>query len=98
MSRARYVDTAEAARGTDGLAIVVDVLRAFTTAAYAFAAQADRIILVATIEEAFELTAAHPHWMRMGEEGGLPIVGFDLANSPVHASQASLQGRTIVQR
>jgi 2-phosphosulfolactate phosphatase len=36
--------------------------------------------------------------MKMGEEGGLPIAGFDLANSPVHASETVLQGRTIVQR
>jgi len=98
MSAARYVDTSEAARGTDGLAIVVDVLRAFTTAAYAFAAKAERIVLVGTIDEAFALTATHPGWMTMGEEGGLPISGFDLANSPVHASKASLEGRTIVQR
>ncbi len=95
---ARYVDTAEASQGVEGVAIVVDVLRAFTTAAYAFAAGAARIVLVGTIQEAFELTRAHPEWLAMGEEGGVPITGFDLGNSPVYASQAPLRGRAIVQR
>ncbi|MCU1344247.1 MAG: 2-phosphosulfolactate phosphatase [Acidimicrobiia bacterium] len=94
----RFVDTAEARRGISGVAIVVDVLRAFTTAAYAFAGGAERIVLVGGIDEAFALTRAHPDWLAMGEEGGLPIAGFNLANSPVYASQASLEGRTIVQR
>ena len=35
-----------------GAVVVVDVIRAFTTAAYAFAAGADHIFLVDTLDEA----------------------------------------------
>lgn len=81
-----------------GAVVVVDVLRAFTTAAYAFAAGAREIILVADVAEALRLKRANPRWLAMGEYGGRRIDGFDLPNSPVQAAQADLGGRTIVQR
>jgi 2-phosphosulfolactate phosphatase len=46
------LDTCHDARG---VVVVVDVLRAFTTAAYAFAGGAEEIFLVSTVEEAFSL-------------------------------------------
>jgi 2-phosphosulfolactate phosphatase len=98
MTTTRYVDTSTAAAGIEGVAIVVDVLRAFTTAAYALAAGAGRIVLVGTVAEALSLKEQHAGWMAMWEDGGVPIPGFDLGNSPVFASQAELRGRTIVQR
>ena len=39
----------------DGVVVVIDVLRAFTTAAFAFDRGADEILLVSTVEEAFEV-------------------------------------------
>ena len=50
--------------------VVIDVLRAFSTAAYAFAAGAAEIILVATIEEALALRLRHPGWFMVGEVVG----------------------------
>jgi 2-phosphosulfolactate phosphatase len=38
-----------------GVVVVVDVIRAFTTAAAAFAAGAERILCVETLSEAFAL-------------------------------------------
>jgi 2-phosphosulfolactate phosphatase len=46
--------------GATGTVVVIDVLRAFTTAAYAFAAGALDITLVGEIEEAFALREANP--------------------------------------
>lgn len=83
---------------TTGAVVVIDVLRAFTTAAYAFAAGATRIYLVSGVAEALTLKATIPGALAMGEEGGLIPAGFDLPNSPVRAATADLEGRTIVQR
>ena len=58
--------------------MVVDVLRAFTTTAYAFDRGAKEIILVSTIEEAFELRERDGDYLLVGEVNGLPIDGFDL--------------------
>jgi len=81
-----------------GIAVVVDVLRAFTTAAYAFAAGAERIYLAAGVTEALDLARHIPGALVMGEDRGRRPAGFDLPNSPVLVSQADLSGRSLVQR
>lgn len=81
-----------------GAVVAIDVLRAFSTAAYAFGAGAERIYLVGTVAEALRFKAEHPAALAMGEEHGLMPVGFDLPNSPVRAALADMHGRTVVQR
>ncbi len=92
-----YVATWELGR-IHGPAVAVDVVRAFTTAAFAFAAGASRIWLVDSVDAARELVGAHPAWLAMGEDRGIRPEGFALANSPVLAGQADLDGRTVVHR
>ncbi len=84
--------------GVDGAVVVVDVLRAFTTAAYAFDAGASAIYLVATVEEALRFKADDPDVLAMGEDHGRRPDGFDFSNSPVAVSRADLTGKTLVQR
>jgi 2-phosphosulfolactate phosphatase len=56
--------------GVDGAVVVIDVIRAFSTAAYAFDAGASAIYLVATVDEALAFKAAHPDVLAMGEDHG----------------------------
>lgn len=81
-----------------GAVVVIDVIRAFTTAAYVLAAGAKCIYLVGAVDEALAFKAGHPHSLAMGEDHGRRPDGFDLSNSPVQAFRADLAGRTIVQR
>ena len=78
--------------------IVIDVCRAFTTAAYALAGGARRIYLVSTADEAINMRAVNPTWRLMGESGGRPLERFDYWNSPTELSQADVKGVTLVQR
>ena len=78
--------------------MVVDVLRAFTTTAYAFDRGAKEIILVSTIEEAFELREQDVNCLLVGEENGLPIDGFDLPNSPSEIENLDLGNQRLVLR
>ena len=94
---ARFVPTAEAHAAT-GAVVVIDVLRAYSTAAYALAGGAARIYLVGSVAEALTFKAAHPGTLAMGEEHGRRPAGFDFANSPVELESANVLGRTIVQR
>jgi len=84
--------------GVRGPVVVIDVLRAFTTAAYAFGAGAEAIYLVASVEEALDFKSQHAGSLAMGEDHGRRPTGFDFSNSPVTVAQSDLQGRTIVQR
>lgn len=70
----RIVTGPEGARAATGEVVIIDVLRAFTTAACAFAAGIEEIELVSRIEEAL----ARPGF-RLGEVGGRLIPAFDFA-------------------
>jgi 2-phosphosulfolactate phosphatase len=82
----------------DGAVVAVDVIRAFTTAAYAFAAGARHIFLVDSVAEALALKADNARLLVMGEDRGHRPPGFDFSNSPVEIAAADLDGRTLVQR
>lgn len=83
---------------TTGTVVAVDVIRAFTTAAYALDAGATCIWLVSGVDEAVELGRSIPGALVMGEERGRRPPGFHLSNSPVQVWQADVAGRPLVQR
>ncbi len=80
----------------DGVAVVIDVIRAFTTAAAAFAAGAATIRCVESLELARELRTAGV--VLMGEERGSRPEGFDFGNSPLAFDGRRLDGASVVQR
>ncbi|GAC1699582.1 MAG: hypothetical protein NVS9B6_11870 [Candidatus Limnocylindrales bacterium] len=86
------------AREATGAAVIIDVFRAFTTAAFAIAAGAREVVLVAEHEQALALRANDPTLFLTGEIGGKPIPGFDLGNSPSLIEHLDLSGRRVVQR
>ena len=92
---ARFVGISELA-GAPSAAVVVDVMRAFTVAAWAFAAGAEKIVLAGTLDEALALKAGHPDWVTLKD--GPPAAGFDAVNSPALLRSADLEGRTVVQK
>ena len=53
----------------EGTVVIVDVFRAFTTASIAFSWGADRILLVAQVEEALDLRGRGLGDLCMGEVG-----------------------------
>src|SRR5689334_4784583 len=97
IAQARYLLRTQL-QDVTGAIVTIDVIRAFTTAAHAFAAGAREIFLVGTVEEALAFKAQYPGVLAMGEAGGLRPAGFDLSNSPVQAARADLAGRTLVHR
>lgn len=96
--RVTIIQGAEAVYPRADVNIVIDVIRAFTVAQIAFARGARDIFLVNTVQEAFALKRAHPHYVLAGEIAGLPIDGFDLDNSPQRMSTAEVAGKTLVQK
>ena len=89
------------AQAAKGLAVIIDVFRAFTCTPLLFSLGIEKSILVATPQEAFALKRDKNDALLLGEIGGVPIEGFDLGNSPseIRRQNPSLfKGRTVVQR
>ena len=80
-----------------GIAVIIDVFRAFTTAAVAFARGAQEIILVAEVEDALALRARGLGQLCMGEVAGIKPDAFDYGNSPYELERVDLTGKTVIQ-
>lgn len=80
-----------------GIAVIIDVFRAFTTAAVAFARGAQEIILVAEVEDALALRARGLGQLCMGEVAGIKPDAFDYGNSPYELEGVDLTGKTVIQ-
>ena len=94
----RRVSLVEGAREATGTAVIIDVFRAFTTAAFCVAAGAREVVLLADHEQALAMKTADQTLFLTGEIGGKPIPGFDVGNSPSKIDGLRLDGRRVVQR
>jgi 2-phosphosulfolactate phosphatase len=88
----------EGAERATGTVAVIDVFRAFTSAAVALANGALSIVLVRTVEEALALRNAGIGHICMGEVHGRAPPGFDFGNSPFEISGVDFGGKKIIQR
>ena len=78
-------------------AVVIDVLRATTTIAWALHNGAEAVQAFADLED---LRAAAEAWpadkrLLLGERGGQPLPGFDLGNSPVAVVPDTVAGKRL---
>jgi 2-phosphosulfolactate phosphatase len=88
----------DGAKEATGTVAIIDVFRAFTTAAVALANGASHIIMVGSVEEAFALRDAGHVQVCMGEVRGYAPPGFDFGNSPFAISEIDFRGKVIAQR
>lgn len=92
----RIIEDPTKTKDIQGLVVVIDVLRAFTTACYMFANGAKKIISVAEIDEAYALKKQHPDYILAGERKGVKQKGFDYGNSPAELKALSFSNKTII--
>ncbi|MBN18748.1 MAG: 2-phosphosulfolactate phosphatase [Chloroflexi bacterium] len=85
---------AENAKGT---VIIIDVFRAFTTAAFAFVGGAEKIILVDGAQKALDLKSKGYGDICFGEVNGIKPEGFDYGNSPYEISNSNIEGKILIQ-
>jgi 2-phosphosulfolactate phosphatase len=90
------LDHVAGAREARGIAVVIDVFRAFSVAAHAFDAGAARVIPAGGIEEAFALGRRFPGAVLAGERHARKLPGFDIGNSPTEIRATDLRGRVLV--
>jgi 2-phosphosulfolactate phosphatase len=90
------VDFVAGAQSARGLTVVIDVFRAFSLAAHAFARDVRAIVPVADVDYARELKRLHPDWLLIGERYARPLPGFDCGNSPADLERFDLRDRTLI--
>jgi 2-phosphosulfolactate phosphatase len=88
----------DGAAQASGAVAIIDVFRAFTTAAVVLANGASKIIMVGSVDEALALRNSGEGAVCMGEVGRRMPAGFDFGNSPHEVSGIDFRGRTIIQR
>lgn len=86
----------EGAQKSQGLTVIIDVFRAFSTACYAFWNGIERIYPVGDLEIAYQLKAQNPNYLLVGERNEQKPEGFDFGNSPSQLLTANLHGKTMV--
>jgi len=81
-----------------GAVVVIDVLRSFTTCAYAFARGASEVLPVDSVAAAIQLRERFPDALALGAVGGgAPAAGMDMGNSPSLVDGLDLRGRRLIQ-
>src|ERR1041384_917881 len=78
----------------ESIVVIIDILRATSAICIAFEHGAEKIIPVATIEEAKEYKAKG--FLVGAERDGKSVAGFDFGNSPYDFSSEKVVGKTII--
>ena len=86
----------DGARLADGVAVVIDVFRAFSMECWLYALGAAEIRPVAAMEDALAWREKDPSCVLAGERRGRKIEGFDLGNSPSSIDPEKIRGRRVI--
>lgn len=87
----------DAARAAVGVVVIIDVFRAFTTAAIALSNGARQIIMVDELDAALVLREQNMGQRCLGERRGVKPVGFDFGNSPAEILGVRFDDETLIQ-
>ncbi len=72
----------DGAKKAKGLAVIIDVFRAFTVEPYLFARNAKEVYAVGDKDIAYRMKELNPDVILVGERNGITLPGFDYGNSP----------------
>jgi 2-phosphosulfolactate phosphatase len=95
--KVEILEFVEGAMKANGVAVIIDVFRAFSTACYAYDSGAVRFIATSDPARAFELKKSYRHSVLTGERDEKKIEGFDFGNSPTEIIKCDLEGMTVIQ-
>ena len=86
----------EGAKQATGVAVIIDVFRAFSVEAYIANNGAKYIIPIGQKELAYKLKEENKDYVLIGERHGIKLPGFDYGNSPSQIENSVFRGKTIV--
>lgn len=86
----------EGAKQATGLAIIIDVFRAFTVEAYLINNGVEKLIPVGDKQIAYDYKEKNKDCILIGERRGIMLEGFDYGNSPSQIEQINFSGKTVI--
>ena len=86
----------EGARQAEGLAVIIDVFRAFSMECYLYAQGAREVRPVGGIDDTFAWREKDPDCILVGERHGKMIDGCDLGNSPSSILPGMVRGKRVI--
>lgn len=92
----RILHLIEGAKQAKGVAVIIDVFRAFSVEAYLMDGGAETIFPVGDINFAYQYKKDHPEILLVGERHGVMCEGFDLGNSPTQVVATDVRGKTVL--
>ena len=92
----QFLQGIEGAKKAKGIAVIIDVFRAFSVECYLAAANVKRIFPVGSVETARRLKEEDPEIILIGERGGKILPGFDFGNSPSQIDPDRVCGKSVV--
>lgn len=86
----------EGARQATGLAVIINVFRAFTVEAYLVNNGVQKLIPVGDKQIAYDYKEKNKDCILIGERRGIMLDGFDYGNSPSQIEKINFTGKTVV--
>lgn len=79
-----------------GIAVIIDVFRAFTVEPYLINNGAEMLIPVRDIQDAYDYKKNNKNCILIGERKGVMVSGFDYGNSPSQIENVDFTGKTVI--
>ena len=86
----------EGAKEATGIAVIIDVFRAFTVEAYVMNNGAEKLIPVGDMQIAYDYKEKDQNIVLIGERHGVILPGFDYGNSPSQIKNVDFTGKTVI--
>ena len=86
----------EGAKEATGIAVIIDVFRAFTVEAYIMNNGAKKLIPVGDMQIAYDYKEKDGNCVLIGERHGKILPGFDFGNSPSQIKNVDFAGKTVI--
>jgi len=92
----RRMHLLKGAEEASGIAVIIDVFRAFSDEVCMFERGAEHVYCVKEVQDAFAMKERFPEALLAGERNGIKVEGFDFGNSPAEIMKQDLTGKTVI--
>lgn len=92
----KFLHMVEGAKEAKGIAVIIDVFRAFTVEAYLMNNGVKKLMPVGDMQIAYDYKEKDSNCVLIGERHGIILPGFDYGNSPSQIKNVDFSGKTVI--